>query len=87
MTAARIGRVPSSDVNLDRRTLDLAAPVLCTLASLVSLLAAMRKGNRTAGAVLSGVFGVVGSAAWALAALDDRAQSDAEVTPTAPTTA
>lgn len=56
---------------IDRRTLDLAAPVLCTVGSLVALLAALFSQGKNRSALLSAVLGTVGSAAWTLAALDD----------------
>jgi hypothetical protein len=58
-------------VNIDRRTLDLAAPVLCTIGGLVAVLASLRSRPRNASGVLSALLGFVGSAAWAAAAYQD----------------
>lgn len=56
----------------DRRSLNLVAAVLCGIGSLLTLLAAARrKGGRDGVATLSGLFGMIGSAAWAMSALDD----------------
>lgn len=56
----------------DRRTLNLAAAVLCGVGSLLTFLAAARsKGGRDGVATLSGIFGIIGSAAWAMSAMDD----------------
>lgn len=63
-------------MNLDAKTLNLAAPVLCTLGSLVALLTMLRQGPRTLGTMLSGVFGLVGSAAWAMSAYQDSLDVD-----------
>jgi len=52
---------------IDRQTLNLAAPVLCTVGSFVGFLTALRHRN----GVLAAMFGMVGSAAWAAAALQD----------------
>lgn len=59
-------------MNIDRRTLDLAAPVLSTLASLVSLVVTLRSGDRSKASALSALLGVVGSAAWAMSAVEEQ---------------
>lgn len=56
---------------IDRRTLDLAAPMLCTVGSLVALVTALFSRGKNTSALLSAVLGTVGSAAWTMAALDD----------------
>ncbi len=58
-------------MELDRRTLNLAAPVLCTIGSLVALLAALFGRDTSRSAKLSALLGTVGSAAWAMAAYQD----------------
>lgn len=56
----------------DRRTLNLVAACLCGVGSLLTFLAAARsKGGRDGVATLSGLFGIIGSAAWAMSAMDD----------------
>lgn len=65
-------------MTIDRSTLNLAAPVLCTLGSLVALVAALR-GPRNSANLLSSVLGLVGSAAWAMSALDDENAVDVAV--------
>lgn len=54
-------------MDIDRRTLNLAAPALCTAGALVGLLSALRHRN----GVLAAMFGLIGSAAWAAAAFQD----------------
>ncbi len=71
LSSQRSDRRSIASVNLDAKTLNLAAPVLCTLGSLLALLTMLRRGPRTMGSLLSGVFGLVGSAAWALSAYQD----------------
>lgn len=66
-------------MNLDSKTLNLAAPILCTMGSLVALLSVLRRGPRTMGTLLSSVFGLVGSAAWAMSAYQDSLDADADV--------
>lgn len=60
---------------MDRQTLDIAAPVLCTIGSLAALIAAVLsrgpKNAVTRAALLSGLFGTIGSAAWAMTAYQD----------------
>lgn len=62
------------DVNVDRRDLNLIAAVLCGVGSLAALVDGMsgwrRHGARAS--VLSGLFGTIGSVAWALSAHQDR---------------
>lgn len=54
----------------DRCSLDVAAPALCTVGSLVALLAALFGAERSKSAVLSALLGTIGSAAWLATALD-----------------
>lgn len=65
----------------DRRTLNLAAAVLCGVGSFVAVISALLGGkprDATArAAVLSGLFGVIGSAAWATSAYQDLAEAKA----------
>ena len=66
----------------DRESLNFAAAVLCTVGSLAALLGAWLAGgprDATArAAILSGLFGAIGSAAWAAAAYQDKVEADAE---------
>jgi len=62
---------------MDRRTLNLIAAVLCGIGSIATLLEA-----RSARSVASGLFGLVGSAAWAASAYQDMADRRVEVTAT-----
>ncbi|MEM7092277.1 MAG: hypothetical protein AAF567_04680 [Actinomycetota bacterium] len=74
-------------MNQDQTTLNLAAAVLCTVGSAASVLASLWAGGPRDGtaraAMVSGLLGMVGSAAWALAAYQDKleaaAQAGAEV--------
>ncbi len=63
-------------MNIDRRTLNLAAPLLCTLGSTVAFLSALRHRQ----GVLASMFGMGGSAAWAAAALQDDQEQQASQT-------
>lgn len=64
-------------MDIDRRTLNLAAPALCTAGAFVGLLSALRHRN----GVLAAMFGLIGSAAWTAAAFqDDHEQRTAETT-------
>jgi len=71
---ATIGFVPT-----DRQTLNLVAAVLCGVGSLAALIDGLASGgfrNRSARAgILSGLFGTVGSVAWAVSAYQDRRES------------
>ncbi len=72
-------------VQTDRQTLNLVAAVLCGVGSLAALADGLSSGgfgNRTSRAgILSGLFGTIGSIAWALAAYQDRQESRAETHP------
>ena len=65
----------------DREQLNLIAAVLCCIGGAASVAAAYWAGGaRNPGgraAILSGLFGMIGSAAWALAAYQDKAEADA----------
>ena len=63
----------------DQETLNFAAAVLSTIASVAALIAAGGgRGQRgTRAALMSGLLGTVGSAAWAIAAYRDKQASDA----------
>ncbi len=64
----------------DRRSLNLIAATLCGIGSLLTFLAAARsKGGRDGVATLSGLFGMIGSAAWAMSALDDADDQSAPI--------
>ena len=65
-------------MDLDKRTLNLAAAVLCGLGSGIALLSALFGRNRGGGAVLPSLLGVVGSAAWAMSAMEDLNESAAD---------
>jgi hypothetical protein len=66
-------------VQTDRQTLNLVAAVLCGIGSLAALADGLSSGgfrNRGARAgILSGLFGTIGSLAWAIAAFQDRQES------------
>lgn len=55
---------------MDRASLELAAPALCTIGSLIALLTALFGSDRTKSGVLSALLGTIGSAAWLAAALE-----------------
>jgi hypothetical protein len=78
-SSERGGRSSIAVVNFDSKTLNLAAPILCTMGSLVALLSVLRRGPRTMGTLLSSVFGLVGSAAWAMSAYQDSLDGDIEL--------
>lgn len=61
---------------IDRRTLNLVAAVLCGIGSLATLLTS--RGRRDGVAALSGLFGTIGSVAWAAAAYDDLMEAKAQ---------
>ena len=61
---------------IDRRTLDLAGPILSTVGSLVALVTALFSRGKNTSAVLSAVLGTVGSAAWLMTALEDAKKDD-----------
>jgi hypothetical protein len=64
-------------VSTDRNTLNLAAAVLCGIGSFVALLSALfTRGRRDRAALLSGLLGTIGSAAWAMAAYDDMLEAN-----------
>jgi hypothetical protein len=58
-------------MQLDQRTLNLAAAVLCGIGAGVGLMSALFGRNRGNGAVLPSLLGVIGSAAWAMSAVQD----------------
>ena len=60
-------------MNLDQRTLNMAAAGLSLLAALLAIVGGRRDGI----ARLSGVVGLIGSAAWATAAYQDMQESEA----------
>ncbi len=62
-------------MQLDRRTLNLIAAVLCGIGSLATFLTA--RGDRAAR--LSGLLGTIGSAAWAASAYDDILEARAQL--------
>ena len=66
----------------DRQTLNLLAAILCGIGSAAALFDGLRAGGfRTPGArasVLSGLFGTIGSIAWAASAYQDRQQAHAD---------
>ena len=61
---------------MDRNRLNLAAAVLCGIGSLASLLGALTSRNRDRGALLSGLLGTIGSAAWAAASYQDMLEAE-----------
>lgn len=67
-------------MSTDRQTLNLAAAVLCgvgSFAALIDGLGSLRSSGARA-SVLSGVFGTIGSVAWAVSAYQDRQESRGE---------
>lgn len=62
---------------VDRSSLEIAAPALCTVGSLVALMAAVFGSGRTKSGVLSALLVTIGSVAWLVTALD--AQEPASV--------
>ena len=63
-------------MNLDKRTLNLAAAALSAVASLIGLGSALFGRNKGSGAVTPSLLGLAGSIAWVLSALDDLDQAD-----------
>lgn len=66
-----------SGVTNRRQTLNLVAAVLCAVGGVATLLSAVLSDGPkkvTRASVLSGLFGTIGSLAWAAAALDDLAE-------------
>lgn len=63
----------------DRQTLNLLAALLCGVGSLAALADGLSSGGWRKGAsrasVLSGLFGTIGSIAWAISAYQDRQES------------
>jgi hypothetical protein len=57
-------------VAADRSSLEVAAPALCTVGSLLALIAALFGSGRTKLGVLSTLLVTIGSVAWLLTALD-----------------
>jgi len=56
-------------VGADRSSLEVAAPALCTVGSLIALMAALFGSGRTKSGVLSTLLVTVGSVAWLATAL------------------
>lgn len=67
MTTAAGPAREDGPVQLDQRTLNLAAAGLSCLASIAALLGRRRDGLAT----VSGLIGLIGGAAWAMAAFQD----------------
>jgi hypothetical protein len=63
-------------MNLDKRTLNLAAASLSAGASLIGLGSALFGRNKGSGAVTPSLLGLAGSVAWVLSALDELDQAD-----------
>lgn len=66
-------------MDLDKRSLNLAAAVLCLAGSGVGLLSALFGRSRGSGAVLPSLLGVVGAAAWAASALQDVQEAETDL--------
>lgn len=64
-------------VAVDRSSLEVAAPALCTVGSLIALMAALFGSGRTKSGVLSTLLVTVGSVAWLVTAFE--AQETASV--------
>jgi hypothetical protein len=67
---------------IEKDTLNMAAPVLCTIGSFVALLAAVFSRGKNRSAVMSALFGTIGSAAWAMSSLQDAQERRDEVATT-----
>ena len=63
-------------MNLDKRTLNLAAAGLSTFGSLVSLGSALFGKAKGTGALLPALLGVAGSTAWLMSALGELDDAD-----------
>lgn len=67
----------------DRQTLNLIAAILCGLGSAAALVDGLRAGGfrtpSSRASVLSGLFGTIGSIAWAVSAFQDRQESRGEI--------
>lgn len=60
---------------MNQRVLNLVAAVLCGIGSIATLLEALASDEPKRAQVLSGVFGTIGSIAWAASAYQDLAES------------
>lgn len=69
-------------MKIDPRMLNLIAAVLCGIGSLTTLLTARRR--RDGVAAMTGLFGTIGSAAWAMSAYDDLTRAGAGSADAAP---
>lgn len=58
-------------MNIDKRTLNLAAAVLSTVAAAISLLSALFGRARGTGVLIPSALGAVGSAAWLMSAMQE----------------
>lgn len=68
-------------MNTDKETLNFVAAVLCGIGSFAAFVAAVgERGDGPRAAVLSGLAGTIGSAAWALAAYQDMQNRGPELT-------
>ena len=63
---------------LDKRTLNLAAAALSTLASVIGLGSALFGKSKGSGSLLPSLIGLAGSAAWLGSALDEYQGDDAD---------
>ncbi len=67
---------------IDRQTLTVIAALLCGLGSATAFVDGIRSGGlhtpNARASVLSGLFGTIGSIAWAASAFQDRQESRAE---------
>ena len=66
-------------MQLDKRTLNLAAAGLSTLAALIGLGSALFGKNKGTGAFLPSLIGLAGSAAWLGSALDEYQEDDLDL--------
>ncbi len=67
-------------MNGSRSQLELVAPALCTLGSLIALLAALFGSDRTKSGVLAALLGTIGSAAWLASALEAQQAEETSAT-------
>lgn len=66
-------------MQLDKRTLNLAAAGLSTLAAVIGLGSALFGKNKGTGALLPSLIGLAGSAAWLGSALDEYQGDDLDL--------
>ena len=66
-------------MDIDKRKLNLVAAVTCGAGSGIALLSALFGRSRGSGTVLPSLLGVVGSAAWAMSALQEMQEGETDL--------